>query len=52
MLEYLGFHLSFAHRSEAVPSDLLGDAAACGHTHMPGTEYATAIGDRVHTGTP
>jgi hypothetical protein len=25
MLEYLGFHLSFAHRAEAVPSDPLGE---------------------------
>src|SRR3954447_3928308 len=35
MLEYLGFHLSFAHRAEAVPSDPLGDTVVCGHTHMP-----------------
>ncbi|ARX81383.1 hypothetical protein SMD44_00781 [Streptomyces alboflavus] len=28
MLEYLGFHLSFAHRAEPVPSDILGDLAA------------------------
>ena len=35
MLEYLGFHLSFAHRAEAVPSDPVGDTVVCGHTHMP-----------------
>ncbi|MGO4747989.1 metallophosphoesterase family protein [Streptomyces sp. 2MCAF27] len=35
MLEYLGFHLSFAHRAEAVPSAPLGDTVVCGHTHMP-----------------
>lgn len=35
MLEYLGFHLSFAHRAEAVPSVPLGDTVVCGHTHMP-----------------
>lgn len=40
MLEYLGFHLSFAHRAEAVPSDhrgdgALGDTVVCGHIHMP-----------------
>nr|WP_246101095.1 metallophosphoesterase family protein [Streptomyces cyaneus] len=31
----MGFHLSFAHRAEAVPSDPLGDTVVCGHTHMP-----------------
>ena len=35
MLEYLGFHLSFAHRAEAVPSAPFGDTVVCGHTHMP-----------------
>jgi predicted phosphodiesterase len=34
MLEYLGFHQSFAHRAEAVPSDPRGDTVVCGHTHM------------------
>lgn len=34
MLEYLGFHQSFAHRAEAVPSDPGGDTVVCGHTHM------------------
>lgn len=35
MLEYLGFHLSFAPRAEAVPSDPLGDTVVCGHTPLP-----------------